>query len=84
MFGYLFRPWKFEHMAIGFLSLLLRDDYPLPARAISFFTQCLNHDALVVRKVGACVIAYSEAPTAPERYVICLNFTTRLGAKLQS
>uniref|UniRef100_A0A8C2H092 Proteasome activator subunit 4b n=1 Tax=Cyprinus carpio TaxID=7962 RepID=A0A8C2H092_CYPCA len=44
-------PWKFEHIAIGFLSLLLRDDYPLPAPAVLFFVQSLNHDALVVRKV---------------------------------
>lgn len=46
------RPWKFEHMAIGFLSLLLRDDHPLPAPAVHFFVQSLNHDALVVRKVA--------------------------------
>uniref|UniRef100_A0A8C2DIH5 Proteasome activator subunit 4b n=1 Tax=Cyprinus carpio TaxID=7962 RepID=A0A8C2DIH5_CYPCA len=45
------QPWKFEHIAIGFLSLLLRDDYPLPAPAVLFFVQSLNHDALVVRKV---------------------------------
>ncbi|KTG47925.1 hypothetical protein cypCar_00026947 [Cyprinus carpio] len=44
-------PWKFEHIAIGFLSLLLRDDYPLPAPAVLFFVQSLNHDALVVRGV---------------------------------
>lgn len=47
-----FRPWKFEHISIGFLSLLLRDDRILPARAIKFFVQCLNHDAIVVRKVS--------------------------------
>lgn len=44
-------PWKFEHISIGFLSLLLRDDRILPVRAIKFFVQCLNHDAIVVRKV---------------------------------
>ncbi|XP_031439180.1 proteasome activator complex subunit 4B isoform X1 [Clupea harengus] len=49
-------PWKFEHMAIGFLSLLLRDDYPLPPRAVLFFTQCLNHDALIVRKVAISAV----------------------------
>ncbi|MGH0173133.1 UNVERIFIED_CONTAM: hypothetical protein FKN15_013552 [Acipenser sinensis] len=43
-------PWKFEHIAIGFLSLLLRDDKPIPVPAIRFFVQSLNHDALVVRK----------------------------------
>lgn len=47
-----FRPWKFEHISIGFLSLLLRDDRILPARAIKFFVQCLNHDAILVRKVS--------------------------------
>lgn len=46
------RPWKFEHIGIGFLSLLLRDDRILPTRAIKFFVQCLNHDAIVVRKVS--------------------------------
>ncbi|KAG2467259.1 PSME4 protein, partial [Polypterus senegalus] len=45
-------PWKFEHIAIGFLSLLLRDDHPLPVQAIRFFVQSLNHDALVVRGVS--------------------------------
>uniref|UniRef100_A0A8C5PB42 Proteasome activator subunit 4 n=1 Tax=Leptobrachium leishanense TaxID=445787 RepID=A0A8C5PB42_9ANUR len=44
-------PWKFEHIGIGFLSLLLRDDRVLPARAIRYLVQCLNHDALIVRKV---------------------------------
>lgn len=46
------RPWKFEHMGIGFLSLLLRDDHPLPVPAVRFLVQSLNHDALVVRKVS--------------------------------
>ncbi|TSK14769.1 Proteasome activator complex subunit 4B [Bagarius yarrelli] len=50
-------PWKFEHMAIGFLSLLLRDDHPLPAPAVRFFVQSLNHDALVVRKVAISAVA---------------------------
>ncbi|XP_016085953.1 proteasome activator complex subunit 4B-like [Sinocyclocheilus grahami] len=50
-------PWKFEHIAIGFLSLLLRDDYPLPAPAVLFFVQSLNHDALVVRKMAIAAIA---------------------------
>ncbi|XP_062859085.1 proteasome activator complex subunit 4B isoform X2 [Trichomycterus rosablanca] len=50
-------PWKFEHMAIGFLSLLLRDDHPLPPRAVHFFVQSLNHDALVVRKVSISAVA---------------------------
>lgn len=47
----LFRPWKFEHIGIGLLSLLLRDDRVLPLRAIRFFIENLNHDAIVVRKV---------------------------------
>ncbi|KFO18474.1 Proteasome activator complex subunit 4 [Fukomys damarensis] len=45
------RPWKFEHIGIGLLSLLLRDDRVLPLRAIQFFMENLNHDAIVVRKV---------------------------------
>lgn len=48
------RPWKFEHIAIGFLSLLLRDDQQLPPAAVIFFVKSLNHDTLYVRKVG-CV-----------------------------
>uniref|UniRef100_A0A4W3GX57 Proteasome activator subunit 4b n=1 Tax=Callorhinchus milii TaxID=7868 RepID=A0A4W3GX57_CALMI len=51
------RPWKFEHIAIGFLSLLLRDDVPLPTRGIRFFVKCLNHDALIVRKMAISAIA---------------------------
>lgn len=47
------RPWKFEHNAIGFMSLLLRDDHPLPSPAVLFFVKSLNHDSLLVRKVGA-------------------------------
>ncbi|PKU42955.1 proteasome activator complex subunit 4 [Limosa lapponica baueri] len=50
-------PWKFEHISIGFLSLLLRDDRILPVRAIKFFVQCLNHDAIVVRKVAISAVA---------------------------
>ncbi|KAL7869287.1 hypothetical protein AOLI_G00132750 [Acnodon oligacanthus] len=50
-------PWKFEHIAIGFLSLLLRDDHPLPAPAVCFFVQSLNHDALIVRKVAISAVA---------------------------
>uniref|UniRef100_A0A4W6E6W0 Proteasome activator subunit 4 n=1 Tax=Lates calcarifer TaxID=8187 RepID=A0A4W6E6W0_LATCA len=44
-------PWKFEHIAIGFLSLLLRDDHQLPPPAVTFFVKSLNHDSLYVRKV---------------------------------
>ncbi|EMP23881.1 Proteasome activator complex subunit 4 [Chelonia mydas] len=50
-------PWKFEHIGIGFLSLLLRDDRVLPVRAIRFFVQCLNHDAIVIRKMGISAVA---------------------------
>ncbi|KAL4641227.1 proteasome activator complex subunit 4 [Arapaima gigas] len=50
-------PWKFEHITIGFLSLLLRDDHPLPTRAILFFVKSLNHDALIVRKVAISAVA---------------------------
>lgn len=45
------RPWKFEHIAIGFLSLLLRDDHQLPPAAVLFFVKSLNHESLYVRKV---------------------------------
>uniref|UniRef100_A0A8C5A3D9 Proteasome activator subunit 4 n=1 Tax=Gadus morhua TaxID=8049 RepID=A0A8C5A3D9_GADMO len=51
------RPWKFEHIAIGFLSLLLRDDLPLPAPAVLFFVKSLNHDSLLVRKVAISAVA---------------------------
>ncbi|XP_036438981.1 proteasome activator complex subunit 4A isoform X1 [Colossoma macropomum] len=50
-------PWKFEHIAIGFLSLMLRDDCPLPSRAVLFFVQSLNHDSLLVRKVAISALA---------------------------
>uniref|UniRef100_A0A9J7YHM4 Proteasome activator subunit 4 n=1 Tax=Cyprinus carpio carpio TaxID=630221 RepID=A0A9J7YHM4_CYPCA len=48
------RPWKFEQIAIGFLSLMLRDDHPLPSSAVLFFVESLNHDSLLVRNI--CVI----------------------------
>uniref|UniRef100_A0A667ZGH3 Proteasome activator subunit 4 n=1 Tax=Myripristis murdjan TaxID=586833 RepID=A0A667ZGH3_9TELE len=50
-------PWKFEHIAIGFLSLLLRDDHQLPAPAVLFFVKSLNHDSLLVRKVAISAVA---------------------------
>ncbi|KAK7902167.1 hypothetical protein WMY93_018936 [Mugilogobius chulae] len=50
-------PWKFEHIAIGFLSLLLRDDHQLPPAAITFFVKSLNHDSLYVRKVAISAVA---------------------------
>ncbi|XP_035261773.1 proteasome activator complex subunit 4B isoform X1 [Anguilla anguilla] len=50
-------PWKFEHMAIGLLSLLLRDDHPLPVPAVRFFIQSLNHDSLTVRQVAVLSVA---------------------------
>jgi len=53
----LFRPWKFEHIGIGLLSLLLRDDRVLPLRAIRFFVENLNHDAIVVRKMAISAVA---------------------------
>uniref|UniRef100_A0A4W5P0V8 Proteasome activator subunit 4 n=1 Tax=Hucho hucho TaxID=62062 RepID=A0A4W5P0V8_9TELE len=51
------RPWKFEHNAIGFMSLLLRDDHPLPSPAILFFVKSLNHDSLLVRKLAISAVA---------------------------
>uniref|UniRef100_A0A8C9XIR4 Proteasome activator subunit 4 n=1 Tax=Sander lucioperca TaxID=283035 RepID=A0A8C9XIR4_SANLU len=51
------RPWKFEHIAIGFLSLLLRDDHELPPPAVTFFVKSLNHDSLYVRKVAISAVA---------------------------
>ncbi|XP_041866071.1 proteasome activator complex subunit 4A isoform X1 [Melanotaenia boesemani] len=50
-------PWKFEHIAIGFLSLLLRDDHQLPSAAVTFFVKNLNHDSLYVRKVAISAVA---------------------------
>uniref|UniRef100_A0A3Q2Y0U2 Proteasome activator subunit 4 n=1 Tax=Hippocampus comes TaxID=109280 RepID=A0A3Q2Y0U2_HIPCM len=50
-------PWKFEHIAIGFLSLLLRDDHQLPPAAVLFFVKTLNHDSLYVRKVAISAVA---------------------------
>uniref|UniRef100_A0A803SKN4 Proteasome activator subunit 4 n=1 Tax=Anolis carolinensis TaxID=28377 RepID=A0A803SKN4_ANOCA len=57
IYGSPWKPWKFEHIGIGFLSLLLRDDRVLPVRAIKFFVECLNHDALVVRKMAISAVA---------------------------
>uniref|UniRef100_A0A674B4X0 Proteasome activator subunit 4 n=1 Tax=Salmo trutta TaxID=8032 RepID=A0A674B4X0_SALTR len=51
------QPWKFEHIAIGFMSLLLRDDHPLPSPAVLFFVKSLNHDSLLVRKVAIAAVA---------------------------
>ncbi|XP_028325388.1 proteasome activator complex subunit 4A isoform X1 [Gouania willdenowi] len=50
-------PWKFEQIAIGFLSLLLRDDQQLPPAAVTFFVKSLNHDSLYVRKVAISAVA---------------------------
>lgn len=51
-FFFLFgRPWKFKQIAVGFLSLMLRDDHPLPSSAVLFFIESLNHDSLLVRNV---------------------------------
>ncbi|CAK6951662.1 proteasome activator complex subunit 4A isoform X1 [Scomber scombrus] len=50
-------PWKFEQIAIGFLSLLLRDDHELPSPAVLFFVKSLNHDSLYVRKVAISAVA---------------------------
>lgn len=49
------RPWKFEHMAADLLSLLLREDHPLPPDAVLYFTQSLIHDSISIRKVCSCV-----------------------------
>ncbi|OXB54978.1 hypothetical protein ASZ78_003090 [Callipepla squamata] len=66
-------PWKFEHISIGFLSLLLRDDRILPVRAIRFFVQCLNHDAIVVRKVAISAVAgvLKQLKRAHKKVPIC-------------
>ncbi|XP_062269925.1 proteasome activator complex subunit 4B [Platichthys flesus] len=50
-------PWKFEHMATDLLSLLLRDDHPLPPDAVLFFTQSLIHDSISIRKVAIIAMA---------------------------
>ncbi|XP_034040183.1 proteasome activator complex subunit 4A isoform X2 [Thalassophryne amazonica] len=50
-------PWKFEHIAVGFLSLLGRDDHQLPVPAVLFFVKNLNHDSIYVRKVAISAVA---------------------------
>uniref|UniRef100_A0A673BL13 Proteasome activator subunit 4b n=1 Tax=Sphaeramia orbicularis TaxID=375764 RepID=A0A673BL13_9TELE len=50
-------PWKFEHMATDLLSLLLRDDHPLPSDAVLYFTQSLIHDSISIRKVAISAVA---------------------------
>ncbi|CAK6956798.1 proteasome activator complex subunit 4B [Scomber scombrus] len=50
-------PWKFEHMATDLLSLLLRDDHPLPPDAVLYFTQSLIHDSISIRKAAIAAVA---------------------------
>ncbi|XP_026207401.1 proteasome activator complex subunit 4B-like [Anabas testudineus] len=50
-------PWKFEHMAADLLSLLLREDHPLPPDAVLYFTQSLIHDSISIRKVAISAMA---------------------------
>ncbi|XP_028331301.1 proteasome activator complex subunit 4B [Gouania willdenowi] len=50
-------PWKFEHMATDLLSLLLREDHPLPPDAVLYFTQSLTHDSISIRKVAISAVA---------------------------
>ncbi|KAK7918864.1 hypothetical protein WMY93_010148 [Mugilogobius chulae] len=50
-------PWKFEHMCADLLSLLLRDDHPLPPDAVLYFTQGLVHDSISIRKVAISAVA---------------------------
>ncbi|CAI5658584.1 unnamed protein product [Oreochromis niloticus] len=50
-------PWKFEHMATDWLSLLLREDHPLPPDAVLYFTQSLVHDSISIRKVAISAMA---------------------------
>ncbi|XP_061666558.1 proteasome activator complex subunit 4B isoform X2 [Syngnathoides biaculeatus] len=50
-------PWKFEHTAADLLSLLLRDDHPLPPDAVLYFTQSLVHDSISIRKVAISAMA---------------------------
>lgn len=48
-------------MATDWLSLLLREDHPLPPDAVLYFTQSLVNDSISIRKV--CVYVY-----------ICMSF----------
>ncbi|KAM9425985.1 proteasome activator complex subunit 4B [Pholidichthys leucotaenia] len=50
-------PWKFEHMATDLLSLLLREDHPLPPDAVLYFTQSLIHDSISIRKIAISAMA---------------------------
>uniref|UniRef100_A0A3Q0QU92 Uncharacterized protein n=1 Tax=Amphilophus citrinellus TaxID=61819 RepID=A0A3Q0QU92_AMPCI len=51
------KPWKFEHMATDLLSLLLRDDHPLPPDTVLYFTQSLVHDSISIRKAAVSAMA---------------------------
>uniref|UniRef100_A0A8C1B7R2 Proteasome activator subunit 4 n=1 Tax=Cyprinus carpio carpio TaxID=630221 RepID=A0A8C1B7R2_CYPCA len=50
-------PWKFKQIAVGFLSLMLRDDHPLPSSAVFFFIESLNHDSLLVRNSAISAVS---------------------------
>uniref|UniRef100_A0AAY4C4F7 Proteasome activator subunit 4 n=1 Tax=Denticeps clupeoides TaxID=299321 RepID=A0AAY4C4F7_9TELE len=79
------RPWKFEHISTGFLSLMLRDDHPLPSSAVLFFVESLNHDSLLVRKVAIAAVAgimkqlkrphkkHTETSSIPEPDEVCVG-----------
>ena len=38
-------------MALEFLTMLIRHDYPLPTSGVKLIVNCLINDALAVRKV---------------------------------
>uniref|UniRef100_A0A8C2WJH7 Proteasome activator subunit 4 n=1 Tax=Cyclopterus lumpus TaxID=8103 RepID=A0A8C2WJH7_CYCLU len=83
-------PWKFEHIAIGFLSLLLRDDHQLPPSSVMFFVKSLNHDSLYVRKVAISAVAgimkqikrpHKKVPVSPSECLVYEHYRDRLDNK---
>lgn len=47
-----FRQWRHKHMAVRFLVMLIRHDYPFPTVGVELIVNGLIHDALAIRKVN--------------------------------
>ena len=47
------RQWRHSHMAMKFLIMLVRHDYPLPINGVKLIVNCLINDSLAIRKVRA-------------------------------
>lgn len=48
----IFRQWRHKHMAMRFLMMLIRHDYPFPTVGVELIVNGLINDALIIRKVG--------------------------------